>query len=100
MKLPKDSQDQKKQSLTNMTIAVLAGQVGVLTLVIVLGAVFGGLALDKVFDTKPWITIGLLVVSLPVSLFLMIFIARRAVRKLKISENGKLQEEDAIGEDS
>lgn len=100
MKLPKDSQDQKKQSLTNMTIAVLAGQVGVLTLVIVLGAVFGGLALDKAFDTKPWITIGLLVVSLPVSLFLMIFIARRAVRKLKISENGKLQEEDAIGEDS
>ena len=99
MKPPNETPN-NKQNLTNVTIAVLAGQVGVLTLVIVLAAVFGGLALDKALGTKPWATIGLLVLSLPVSLFLMIFIARRAVKKLKRSETTEMQEEDAVGEDS
>ena len=99
MKLPEDSQKQNKRNLTNMTIAVLAGQVGVLTLVIVLGAVFGGLALDKWLGTRPWFTVGLMVLSLPVSLFLMIYIARRAVKKLKTSDTTNI-EEDAIGKDS
>jgi F0F1-type ATP synthase assembly protein I len=97
---PPTGTPKNKQNLTNMTIAVLAGQVGVLTLVIVLAAVFGGLALDKVLGTKPWATVGLLVLSLPVSLFLMIFIARKAVKRLKTSQTTKMQEEDAVGEDS
>jgi F0F1-type ATP synthase assembly protein I len=100
MKLPSDDSKKNRNNRTNLTIAILTGQVGVLTLVIVLAAVFGGMALDKVFGTRPWITIGLIIVSLPVSLFLMIFIARRAVRKLKTSVSGKTIEEDAIGEDS
>ena len=100
MKPPEENSKNNKHNLANMTIAVLAGQVGVLTLVIVLAAVFGGLALDKALGTKPWATVGLLVLSLPVSLFLMIFIARRAVKRLKISETTKMQEEDAVGEDS
>lgn len=100
MKPPAENPKANKHNFTNMTIAVLVGQVGVLTLVIVLGAVFGGLALDKALGTRPWVTVGLLVLSLPVSLFLMILIARRAVKRLKTSETTKMQEEDAVGEDS
>lgn len=98
--IPPTEYPNKKQNLTNVTIAILAGQVGVLTLVIVLAAVFGGLALDKALGTKPWATVGLLVLSLPVSLFLMIFLARKAVKRLKTSQTTKKQEEDAVGEDS
>jgi membrane protein implicated in regulation of membrane protease activity len=97
---PPTENHNKKHNLTNVTIAVLTGQVGVLTLVIILAAVFGGLALDNALGTKPWATVGLLVLSLPVSLFLMIFLARKAVKRLKTSETTKLQEEDAVGEDS
>jgi len=100
MKLQTEDSKKNKNNRTNLTIAILTGQVGVLTLVIVLTAVLGGLALDDYFGTRPWITVGLIIISLPVSLFLMIFIARRAVRKLKTSESGKTNEEDAIGEDS
>ena len=82
-------------------IAALVGQVGVLTLVIILAAVFGVLALDARFDTKPWFTVGLLAASIPISLFTMIFLVRKAVGKIKV---GRPQEypgkEEGIGKDA
>ena len=62
---------------------LLGGQVGCLTLLIVFLAVFGGLALDRVFDTKPMFTIVLLVGSAPLALFLTFWIAMRAVKDLQ-----------------
>ena len=85
----------------NLLIAAVAGQVGCLTLVIILGAVLGGLALDNHFNTKPWFTVGLLVASIPLSLVLMFFVVRKAVSKLKTDKpQEKRSEEDAIGKDS
>jgi F0F1-type ATP synthase assembly protein I len=56
-------------------------QVGVLTLGIVLVAVFGGLWLDRLFGTKPLLTIILVLASAPVSLTLTVWVAKRAVNK-------------------
>jgi F0F1-type ATP synthase assembly protein I len=58
---------------------VVGGEVGCLTLLIVLGAVFGGLWLDRLFGTKPLLTVLLVLASAPLSLVLTFWIAKRAV---------------------
>ena len=95
-------QEQKpvKKSNNSWAIAILLGQVGVVTLVIILAALFGGLALDARFGTKPWITLGLLIISMPVTILLMVLIARRTAKKLKDSATQELSKEDVIGKDS
>lgn len=80
-----------------MLLAALLGQIGVLTLVIVLAAAFGGMALDARFDTKPWFTIGLLIASIPVSLLLMVWISRKTVAKIKAADSEEIVEEETIG---
>jgi F0F1-type ATP synthase assembly protein I len=64
------------------TQATIVGlQVGGLTLGIVLLSVFGGLWLDRLFGTKPWLTIILVLASAPLSLWLTVRVAKRAVNK-------------------
>jgi ABC-type molybdate transport system permease subunit len=88
-----------KQKLLNLTLVGVVSQVGCLTLVIILAALFLGLFLDSRFNTRPWFTIGLVLVSIPVSLVLMLTIVRAAVKKLKpeTTKNPK-QEEHNLGE--
>jgi F0F1-type ATP synthase assembly protein I len=57
--------------------------VGCLTLIIILASVFGGSWLDKTFGTKPVFTLALLIAGVPVSVILMIVIARRTLARLK-----------------
>jgi ABC-type molybdate transport system permease subunit len=71
--------------IKNLALAGMAGQVGCLTLVIVLGAVFLGLWLDSTLGTRPWFTLGLVVASIPVSLLVMLAVARTAISKIKAS---------------
>ena len=68
--------------LTNLVI-VMVGQVGCLTLVIILGSVLGGLWLDKIFGTKPVITLVLLFAGIPVSVLAMLSVARRTLTRFK-----------------
>ena len=72
-----------KQRLINLTIVGIISQVGCLTLVIILLALFGGMYLDNRMDTKPWFTVGLIIASIPISLVIMIVIVRAALKKLK-----------------
>ncbi len=88
------------QNKKNMLIAALVGQIGVLTLIIVLAAGLGGIALDARLGTKPWFTIGLLVASIPISLLVMVTIARKTVTKIKETDVDGSDEEDAIGKKS
>ena len=84
-----------------MLLVVMAGQVGFITLALVIGAVVGGLALDNLLGTKPWFTIGLLIASVPVSIFVMVLIARKTVAKINTDETKNLdRKEDKIGKDS
>jgi len=76
------SENKGRGILTNLLI-VLIGQVGCLTLVIILGSVFGGLWLDKTFNTKPVFTLALLFAGIPVSVFVMLTVARRTLARLK-----------------
>lgn len=74
---------QKGRSILNTLLIVMIGQVGCLTLVIILASVFGGLWLDKTFDTKPVFTLALLFAGIPVSVLVMLSVARRTLTRLK-----------------
>ena len=74
---------QKGRSILTNLLIVLIGQVGCLTLVIILASVFGGLWLDRVFDTKPIFTLVLLFAGIPVSVFVMLNVGRRTLARMK-----------------
>jgi len=73
----------KGRSILNTLLIVMIGQVGCLPLVIILASVFGGLWLDKTFNTKPVFTLVLLFAGIPVSVFVMLTVARRTLARLK-----------------
>ncbi len=74
---------QKGKSILSSLLIVMIGQVGCLTLIIILASVFGGLWLDKTFGTKPVFTLALLFAGVPVSVFVMLTVARRTMARLK-----------------
>jgi F0F1-type ATP synthase assembly protein I len=78
--------------MVNTLLIVLVGQVGCLTLVVILASVFGGLWLDKTFDTKPVFTLILLFAGIPLSVILMIFVARKTLARLKEETEAKEKE--------
>jgi len=75
--------EDKGRSILNTLLIVMIGQVGCLTLVIILASVFGGLWLDKTFNTKPVFTLALLFAGIPVSVLVMLSVARRTLARLK-----------------
>jgi len=79
----------------NTILATVVGQVGCLTPLILLGALFVGLWLDRQFETKPLFTILFIVGSAPISIFVLYRIVRSATDKLKIDNQVKNSEEDS-----
>jgi F0F1-type ATP synthase assembly protein I len=73
----------QRQYTINMTLAGVAGQVGCLTLVIVFAALFAGLGLDRLLNTKPLFTLILLIGSVPLTLFLMFRIVKAATDRIQ-----------------
>jgi len=73
----------KGRGILNTLLVVMVGQVGCLTLIIILASVFGGLWLDKTFGTKPVFTLVLLLAGIPVSVLVMLVGARRTLARLK-----------------
>jgi len=77
------SSEQKGRGILNTLLIVMIGQVGCLTLIIILASVFGGLWLDNTFGTKPVFTLALLFAGIPVSVLVMLVVARRTLARLK-----------------
>jgi len=86
--------EQKGKNILNTLLVVMIGQVGCLTLVVVLASVFGGLWLDNMFGTKPVITLVLLFAGIPVSVLLMLFVSRRTLAKLKSQSESSISNSD------
>jgi len=97
-----EPQKNKKQYWLNLTLAGAAGQVGCVTLVIILAAVLGGLWLDSRFQTRPLFTLVLVVASIPVSLMAMLFIVRLVTSRIKAGppKMERTDEEVGIGKSS
>jgi len=86
---PPDEQQSNKRSQVafNLTLAAVAGQVGCLTLIIVLAALFGGLWLDNRYNSRPLFTIILMIGSIPVTLIAMFLVVRAATSRLTSAKN-------------
>ena len=72
-----------RQNMVYTLLVVMIGQVGCLTIAVILASVFGGLWLDNTFGTKPVFTLVLLFAGIPLSVFLMMFAARKTLARLK-----------------
>lgn len=82
----------RKEFAFNLALSVVVGQVGCLTLVIILAALFGGLWLDRYLDTRPLFTIILMVASVPLTLVMMFWVVRKATTKFQAkSKNDETQ---------
>jgi F0F1-type ATP synthase assembly protein I len=75
--------ENKGRTILNTLLIVMIGQVGCLTLIIILASIFAGLWLDKMFGTKPVITLVLLFAGIPISVLVMLSVARRTLARLK-----------------
>jgi len=61
-------------------------QAGCLGVALVIGALLLGLWLDGQLHTKPWLTLGLLLLSVPLSVYAMFRFALRAARSAQVRE--------------
>ncbi len=98
MQSEKPNAGSSAQRAYNLTVAAIAGQVGCLTLVIVLAALFAGLWLDAQFDSRPLATVILLIASVPVTLVLMFWVVKRAIARIQPSSE-PVPESDLTQED-
>lgn len=78
----KDQQTPTQTRVKNLSYAALGGQAGCATLVVVIAALFIGLWLDSLFGVRGPFTIGLLVLSIPFSLYMMLRIALGAIGRI------------------
>jgi F0F1-type ATP synthase assembly protein I len=67
----------------NTTLTTVIVQVGCLTPLIILGALFIGLWLDRRFESSPLFTIIFIVGGMPVSIVALFAIVRSATKRLK-----------------
>jgi F0F1-type ATP synthase assembly protein I len=79
----------------NTILVSVVGQVGCLTPIILLGALFIGLWLDRQFETRPLFTILFIVGSAPISVFVLYRVVRSATAKLKTDNQVENSEEEA-----
>jgi F0F1-type ATP synthase assembly protein I len=64
-------------------LIVLVGQVGCITLAVIILSIIAGLWLDATLGTKPIFTLALLFAGVPLSVILMLSIARRTLAKMQ-----------------
>ena len=88
---PRPAGENRREVNQGIVLGAVVGQVGCLTLLIVLAALFGGLWLDGVLNTKPFITIALMIASVPVTLVAMFWIVRKATARLQAQKSQKDQ---------
>jgi F0F1-type ATP synthase assembly protein I len=72
-----------RRGMVNTLLIVMVGQVGCLTLVVILASLFGGLWLDNALGTKPVFTLILLLAGIPISVVVMLYVARKTLDRLK-----------------
>lgn len=82
-----------------MALAAVTGQVGCLTVVIIIAALLLGIWLDNLLGISPWMTLILLIVSMPITLILMFRVARAATSRMVMTppentQNTPTQEEE------
>ncbi|MBN1888698.1 MAG: AtpZ/AtpI family protein [Thermoflexales bacterium] len=79
--------------VANLALAGMVSQVGCVTVVLVVGALLLGLWLDRLLDTRPVMTIVLLLLSIPVSLYSLVRIALSTAEQFRVT-SGQVSKTD------
>ena len=79
MNQPKGQNQDEFRSAVAVTVIWVAG----LTLVVIFVALFAGILLDRVLNTKPILTVVFTVASIPLTLYLTYRVAKTATGRLK-----------------
>ena len=82
----------------NLTLAAVTGQVGCLTVIIILVAFFGGRWLDSRFESDALFTVILMVASVPVTLVVMFWVVKSITSRFA-KPSGQNSKEDEEGID-
>lgn len=89
-------QSDKKTAMRslNLTLAVVTGQVGCLTVLIILVAFLAGRWLDNQFGSDALFTVVLMVGSVPVTLVVMVLVVRSVTSRFAKPSGQKSQEDE------
>jgi len=74
----------------NTALITVASQIGCLTVTIILGTLALGMWLDNLFGTSNWILLGLLIISMPITLFVMFKVATATTKRMVIKPPAEL----------
>ena len=88
-----DNQVEVAQASLTLAFKVIA-QIGLLTVGLIVVAIFGGLWLDRAFSTRPLFTIILILGSFPVSLYVIYRVALGAMRGIKPAAQAPRRKEE------
>ncbi len=80
-----------RHRIRNLGLATIAGQAGCLTTLIVLSALLLGLWLDSLMGTRGPCTVGLLILSVPFSLYAMLRLSLSAINRIQHTNEGEDQ---------
>lgn len=80
------------RNIVGTVLIVMVGQVGCVSLAMILLSVLGGLWLDNTLGTKPLFTLLLLLAGVPLSVLVMVYIGRRTVARIKSQSETKKKE--------
>ena len=73
-------------------LVVMIGLVGCLTLAVIFAGLFMGQWLDRALGTEPILTVVLLLAGIPISVILMLYVARRTLDRLKAQSGSESTE--------
>jgi F0F1-type ATP synthase assembly protein I len=75
----------------NLALAAVAGQVGCVTIIIVVVALLAGLWLDNRFGTSPILLAFFLIASVPVTVVVMLWIVRSVTARIEPSSESVVE---------
>jgi F0F1-type ATP synthase assembly protein I len=74
--------DNRGEYARNTFYTIMAGQAGCSSVIMILGALLLGLWLDSMLGTRPAFTLGLILLSIPVSLFFMVYMVLKSTSQI------------------
>ena len=97
MSQPGDKQQDEFKAAVTMTVVWVAG----LTLIIIFVALFAGILLDRLLNSKPLFTVVLTIASIPITIFTTFRVVKAASSRIKpVTKKGYSEEETHRGEDN